>query len=124
MPAKTWMRRRRYVESTSAAATAGTGTAGVVSMGGTILQKKEAPALAGPPWRHHGAMAKPRRRRALLAIVLLALVTGGWLWAAYRTSGERLPPGAYAARTDPHWTVPPGREEEIRADALARAQVW
>ena len=69
-------------------------------------------------------MAKPRRRRALLTIVLLALVTGGWLWAAYRTSGERLPPGAYDARTDPHWTVPPGREEEIRADALARAQVW
>jgi hypothetical protein len=69
-------------------------------------------------------MAKPRRRRALLVLVLLALVTGGWLWAAYRGSGERLPPGTYDAHMDPHWTVPPGREEEIRADALARAQVW
>ena len=69
-------------------------------------------------------MAKRRHRRVLVAFAVLGLVTGGWLWAAYRTSDDRLPPGAYEARTDPHWTVPPGREAEVREDALARARVW
>lgn len=51
-------------------------------------------------------------------------MTAAWLWAALRTSDDRLPPGQYQARTASHWTVPEAKAPAVRADALARAQVW
>jgi hypothetical protein len=71
-----------------------------------------------------GPMAKPRHRRVVVLLALLAAFSAAWLWAAYRTSDDRLPPGAYLARTEPHWTVPAAREKQLRDDALARARVW
>ena len=54
----------------------------------------------------------------------LALVTAAWLWAAYRTSDDHLPPGTYEPLAEPHWEVADDRATEIRHDALARARVW
>jgi hypothetical protein len=54
----------------------------------------------------------------------LALVTGAWLWAAYRTSDDRLPPGDYEPRPEPHWNLPAENAKAIRDHALAAAQVW
>ena len=69
-------------------------------------------------------MAKSRHRRVVLAFAALAAVSAAWLWAAWRTSDDRLPPGAYEPRTEPHWTVAAGKEKAVRDDALARARVW
>ncbi len=69
-------------------------------------------------------MARRSRRRAGAAILFLALLTAGWLWAAYRTSDDRLPPGTYEPRVEPHWAVAGADARAIRDDALARAQVW
>lgn len=64
-------------------------------------------------------------RRVLLAAgVVVALFTAAWLWAAYRTSGDRLPAGDYEPRTDPGWKVPDAEAAAVREDALARARVW
>lgn len=65
-----------------------------------------------------------RRATVLCAAGLLALVTAAWLWAAYRTSDDRLPPGGYEPLAEPHWEVAEDRATEIRDDALARARVW
>ena len=65
-----------------------------------------------------------RPRRVTAVIAAFAALTALWLWAAYRTSDDRLPPGAYEPRTEPHWTVPPAKETGVRAHALAHAQVW
>ena len=64
-------------------------------------------------------------RRVLLAAgAVVALFTAAWLWAAYRTSGERLPAGDYEPRTEPGWKVADAEAAAIREDALARARVW
>ena len=69
-------------------------------------------------------MARKSRRRAGAAILLLGLLTAGWLWAAYRTSDDRLPPGTYEPRVEAHWTVADAEAKALRDDALARAEVW
>jgi hypothetical protein len=69
-------------------------------------------------------MLRKTRRAAVVVVGVLALASAAWLWAAYRTSDDRLPPGAYALRNEPHWTVPPARATAIRDDALASARVW
>ena len=69
-------------------------------------------------------MARKSRRRAGVAVFVLALLTAGWLWAAYRTSDDRLPPGTYEPRVEAHWTVDGADARAIRDDALARAEVW
>jgi hypothetical protein len=71
-----------------------------------------------------GPMAKRRPGRAFIVLALLAAFSAAWLWAAWRTSDDRLPAGTYEPRTEPHWTVPSGREKAVRDDALARARVW
>ncbi len=63
-------------------------------------------------------------RATLLAAGLIALVGAVWLWAAFRTSDDRLPAGGYEPRNEPHWEVPADKARENRDDALARAQVW
>jgi hypothetical protein len=73
---------------------------------------------------HIHAMAGKWRRTIGSMAAVLAFVTGAWLWAAYRTSDDRLPRGDYQPRSEPHWTVPHGQATAIRADALARARVW
>ena len=65
-----------------------------------------------------------RRTTVSAAAGLLALVTAAWLWAAYRTSDDHLPPGSYEPIAEPHWEVAEGKAREIRDDALARARVW
>ena len=69
-------------------------------------------------------MARKGARAVRLAFGGLALLTAAWLWAAYRTSDDRLPPGTYEPRTEPHWTVAPAEAKAVRDHALARAQVW
>ena len=64
------------------------------------------------------------RATLLAAGGVVALVTAAWLWAAYRTSDDRLPAGAYEPRAEPHWEVAAEKAREIRDDALARARVW
>ena len=64
------------------------------------------------------------RRGVLAAGAVVALLTAAWLWAAYRTSGERLPAGEYEPRTEPGWKVPDAEAAAVREDALARARVW
>ena len=68
-------------------------------------------------------MASKTARATRLALLGLAALTAAWLWAAYRTSDDRLPPGTYEPRTDPHWDVA-ADAKAIRDDALARAAVW
>lgn len=65
-----------------------------------------------------------RRVIVLAAGAVLAAITAAWLWAAYRTSDDRLPPGAYEPISEPHWEVAPEEARQIRDDALARARVW
>jgi len=69
-------------------------------------------------------MARKSHRTIGLAAAAFALVTGAWLWASYRTSDDRLPPGEYQPRTESHWTVLETEARTIRDDALARARVW
>ena len=64
------------------------------------------------------------RTGLLAAGALLTLFTAAWLWAAYRTSDDRLPVGDYEPRTDPAWDVPAADAKALREDALARARVW
>jgi hypothetical protein len=84
-------------------------------MGTVILQK---------PGARYEVMARRHARVARLASAALALLTAAWLWAAYRTSDDRLPPGAYEPRSEPHWHVAETEAKAIRDDALARAAVW
>jgi len=64
------------------------------------------------------------RTSVLAAVGLFTLVTAAWLWAAYRTSDDHLPPGSYEPLAELHWEVAEDRAGEIRDDALARARVW
>ena len=64
------------------------------------------------------------RATVLTAGSLIILVAATWLWVAFRTSDDRLPPGEYQPRNEAHWQVPEEHATAIRADALARAQVW
>jgi len=71
----------------------------------------------------------PRRLRqmrtgVLAAAALLTLFTAAWLWAAYRRSDDRLPPGAYEPHAAPGWNVAKEEAKAAREDALARARVW
>ena len=71
----------------------------------------------------------PRRLRQmrtglLAAGAVVGLFTAAWLWAAYRTSDDRLPTGTYEPRTVPGWKVPEAEARAVRDDALARARVW
>ena len=69
-------------------------------------------------------MARITGRATRLAILGLAVLTAAWLWAAWRTSDDRLPPGAYEPRLEPHWDVAERDAKAVRDDALARAAVW
>jgi len=64
------------------------------------------------------------RATVLAAGGFLTVVTAAWLRAAYRTSDDHLPAGAYEPLAEPHWDVAEDRATEIRDDALARAGVW
>jgi hypothetical protein len=68
--------------------------------------------------------AVTKRRWLLVVVGALALVTAGWLWAAYRTSDDRLPVGGYEPIPEPDWKVDPANARAARDDALARARVW
>lgn len=65
-----------------------------------------------------------RRRTSIVAVALLAALTGLRLWGAHRNRDDRLPAGGYEPIADPHWDVPPDQAAAIRDDALARARVW
>lgn len=69
-------------------------------------------------------MATKWRRAIGLTMSGVALVSGAWLWASYRTADDRLPAGAYEPITEPHWEVAADQAQAIRDDALARARVW
>lgn len=64
------------------------------------------------------------RTVGLAAGGFLILLSALWLWAAYRTSDDHLPQGAYEPLAEPHWEVAADDAEAIRDDALARARVW
>jgi hypothetical protein len=65
-----------------------------------------------------------KRPGLLAAGAFLTLFTAGWLWAAYRTSDDRLPPGTYEPQSTPGWKVAKEEAKAAREDALARARVW
>ena len=68
----------------------------------------------------------PRHWRwpVLVGLGVFALITAAWLWASYRASDDRLPPGAYEPIAEPGWKVADAEARAVRDDALARARVW
>ena len=64
------------------------------------------------------------RAVVLAAVGLIALAAAVWLWTAFRTSDDHLPPGAYEPLADPRWEVAADDAKGVREDALARARVW